>query len=137
MGPVGVGDVILASVSVFLGSLGAIVGVRAAWRSRYWVAYVFALGCAVFVAGVVGQRAFPSSAATKRLGAAAAQTSTPGLWDAGVSVPVIGTRLTPLAVVGLLIAAIGVSLILLFETLPDRRRAATATSVDHFEVDSV
>ena len=49
------------------------------------------------------------------LGAAAAAVSTPGPWDAGVSLPLIGVRVTPVAIGGLLFGAVGLSLVLLFE----------------------
>ena len=74
------------------------------------------------MAGVVGQRAFPSAEAVRRLGSAAAASSRPGPWDAGVSLPLIGTRLTPLALSGLLVAVAGLSFLLIFEHLPDPAR---------------
>ena len=50
---------------------------------------------------------------------AAASASAPGPWDAGVSLPLIGIRVTPVAIVGLLVAAVGLSLVLLFERIPE------------------
>ena len=47
-------------------------------------------------------------------------------WDAGVSLPLIGIRVTPVAIVGLLVAAVGLSLVLLFERVPGTVRATLA-----------
>jgi hypothetical protein len=114
--------VVVAIVAVLLGCLGASVAAYVAVRGGNWLAYVCAAGCAAFVAGVVGQQTFPTSAAVARLGAEAAQSSKPGPWDAGVSLPVVPLRLTPVAIGGILVAALGLSLVLLFERVPGRAR---------------
>ena len=120
----GIGDVVLASVSVAIGCIAAAAAIRAGYRSGNWFAFLCAAGCAAFVAGVTGQRTFPSAAAVQRLGQVAASTSIPGPWDAGVSLPLIWIRLTPVAVIGILVAALGLSLLLLFERIPDREPAS-------------
>ena len=120
--PPGFGDVFLAAISVAIACVACAAAVRAGWISGNWFAYLCALGCAAFVAGVAGQRSFPSASAVQRLGQAAANTSVPGPWDAGVSLPVVAIRLTPVAVAGILVAAVGLSLLLLFERVPDPAR---------------
>jgi len=132
-----VGDVVLGGAAVFVGSAAAAAALRTAWRDRFGLAYVAAVGSTAFVVGVVGQHAFPSATAIKRLGNAAAQSSAPGPWDAGVSVPVLGIRLTPISLAGMLIAAVGLSLVLMFEPPPqeDRRSQRSLLTLD--EEDSV
>ncbi len=78
---------------------------------------------------------FPSPAAVARLGANAASTSVPGPWDAGVSLPLIGIRVTPVAIVGLLVAAVGLSLVLLFERVPGTVRANAPARASRLEDD--
>ena len=120
--PPSFGEVILAVIAVALGCLGAAAAVRTAWVSGNWFAYVCALGCTAFVAGIAGQRVFPSADAVQRLGATAAATSAPGPWDAGISLPLVPIRMTPVALAGLLVAAVGLSLVLLFERAPGSGR---------------
>lgn len=126
------GDVVLAIVVVLAGCAGCGAALYAAWRSGNWLGYICAAGCAAFVAGIAGQRAFPSQAAVRALGQALAETSRPGPWDAGVSLPLIGIRITPVALAGLLITAASVSLMLLFEHVPDPARVR---SVRHRELE--
>lgn len=116
--PPTVAQVVLAIVAVVAGCLATTSAVFVGRSTGNWLYFICAAGSAAFVAGVVGQRVFPSPAAVAKLGAAAAATSTPGPWDAGVSLPLIGVRVTPVAIVGLLIAAVGLSLVLLFERVP-------------------
>ena len=118
--PPGIGDVVLASISVAIACVAGAAAIRAGYRSGNWFAFLCAAGCAAFVAGVAGQRTFPSAATVQRLGQVAASTSIPGPWDAGVSLPLVSIRLTPVAVIGILVAALGLSLLLLFERVPDR-----------------
>lgn len=116
------GDVILAMVAVLAGCVTGAFAAHHAWRTGNWLGYLSALGCAAFVVGIAAQRTFPTAAAVRALGQALAQTSRPGPWDAGVSLPVIGTRITPVSLVGLLAAALSVSLLLMFEHVPDPAR---------------
>src|SRR5215472_1868317 len=106
-------------IAVVAGCIAGAAAVQLAWRGGNWLGYVCAIGCAMFVVGIAAQRTFPSAAAVHTLGQALAQTSRPGPWDAGVSLPLIGLRMTPVSLVGLLMAVLGVSLILLFEHVPD------------------
>lgn len=133
MSPPSLGDMVLGVAAAMLGCLGAAAAVRAAHASLNWFAWVCALGCAAFVAGVAGQRVFPSAAAIRRLGATAAASSAPGPWEAGVSLPLIPLRMTPVALGGLLLAAIGLSLVLLFERAPAPHRGVrpSPAPLDH------
>lgn len=116
------GDVVLAIIAVVAGCTGCAASLYIVWRSGNWLGYVCAIGCAAFVAGIAGQRAFPSAAAVRAMGQSLASTSRPGPWDAGVSLPLLGVRITPVALVGLLVTAASVSLMLLFEHVPDPER---------------
>ena len=123
------GQVLLACLAVVAGCLACAYALWGASRSRNWLWLISALGSAGFVAGVVGQRVFPSEDLTKAFGADAAGRATPGPWDAGVKIPLLDLRLTPVAVGGLLVGVAGLSLVLFFEVVPDaearrpRRRA--------------
>lgn len=127
---------------VVIGILAVLAGCLAVTTSAYigrqtgnWLYYLCTAGSLAFVVGVVGQRVFPSPAAVARLGATAASTSVPGPWDAGVSLPLIGIRVTPVAIVGLLIAAVGLSLVLLFERVPGAVRPAAPVRTSRLEDD--
>jgi hypothetical protein len=110
-------DVLVGSLCALVGCVVAAASVHAARRTRNWLFYICALGAVAFAVGVVGQRSFPSEDAQKRnpLGAS---RQTPGVWDAGVQIPVIGLQATPLAVGGFLVAVVGLSLVLFFEVVP-------------------
>ncbi|HXA27386.1 MAG TPA: hypothetical protein VN193_01445 [Candidatus Angelobacter sp.] len=116
-------DVVVGALCVILGCAAAAASIHAARRTRNWLFYICALGAVAFVAGVVGQSVFPSEDAQKRdpLGAT---KQTPGVWDAGVQIPVIGIQATPLAVGGFLVAVVGLSLVLFFEVVPSEEHAA-------------
>jgi hypothetical protein len=113
-----VGQVVLGIVAVLAGCLATTSAVVAARHTGNWLYLICALGAAAFVAGVVGQRVFPSPGAVARFGQSSASVSIPGPWDAGVLLPVIAVRVTPVAIGGLLVAAVGLSLVLLFERVP-------------------
>jgi len=115
-------EVILGIVCVILGCIVASASLYAARRTRNWLFLVCALGASVFVIGIVGQRVFPSEDA-RRLQPLTASRSTPGAWEAGVQIPVIGVSATPVAVGGLLLAVVGLSLVLFFEAVPDQEPA--------------
>ncbi|MBV8300801.1 MAG: hypothetical protein JOY68_02640 [Candidatus Dormibacteraeota bacterium] len=116
--PPSVGDVVIGSLAVAIACVGGVAALTAAVRGGNWFGYVCALGCAAFVAGVVGQRSYPAPGGTP--------STAPGPWDAGVTIPLIGLHLTPVAVAGLLAAAVGLSLLLLFERVPDGAVVAPA-----------
>jgi hypothetical protein len=122
--------IIKASVFVVIGCVGCGAAVHAAMRTRNWLYLVCALGSLALVAGIVGQRVFPSDDLIRQVGADAANHTTPGPWDGGVSVPVIDVKATPVAIGGVLVAMLGLSLVLFFEAaVPEEsvtvRRART------------
>lgn len=112
------GQVTLAVVVCTLAALAATGSLEAARRTRNWLYLVCAVGALGVVAGVVGQRVFPSEDAVQRLGRTVAERQVPGPWDAGVSIPGVGIRATPVAVGGALVAVAGLSLVLFFEPVP-------------------
>jgi hypothetical protein len=128
-------QVVLGIIAVLLGCLAITSATYAGRHTGNWLYFICALGSLAFVLGVVGQRVFPSPAAVARLGATGAASSAPGPWDAGVSLPIIGLRVTPVAIVGLLIAAIGLSLVLLFERIPSRGMVAATAPASRLEDD--
>jgi hypothetical protein len=125
---------VIGIIAVLAGCLAVTTSGVAGRQTRNWLYYICTLGSLAFVAGVVGQRVFPSPLAIARYGAAAS-SSAPGPWDAGVSLPLIGIRVTPVAIVGLLVAAIGLSLVLLFERVPGTVRAPAPTLASRLEDD--
>jgi len=131
--PPSVSDVVIGSAAVVLACIGGAYAVWAAGRGRrLWL--VCAAGCLALVAGVVGQRTFPTEDAVGRLGRDAASRQVPGPWEAGVGVPVVGLHVTPVALVGLLLSIAGVSLVLFLEPAPtavaEPRRAGTLEEDD-------
>ncbi len=128
-------QVVIGIFSVLAGCLAMTTSTAAARHTGNWLYYICTVGSLAFVVGVIGQRVFPSPAAIARLGATAASTSAPGPWDAGVSLPLIGIRVTPVGIAGLLVAAVGLSLVLLFERVPGTVRIAAPTRASRLEDD--
>jgi hypothetical protein len=96
------GQVILGILAVSAGALIATVSAFLAWRSRNWLHHLGTAGGLAIVAGIIGQRTVTGGAAV-------------GPWDAGITVPVIGVRLDPVAAGGIVLTLIGLTLTLLFE----------------------
>jgi hypothetical protein len=110
-------QVVIGTLTVGLACVGAAYAVHAVVRGhRLWA--VCATGCLLVVLGVVGQRTFPSADAVARLGRDEAARQLPGAWEAGVGIPVVGLHVTPVTLVGLLLAVAGISLVLFFEAPP-------------------
>ncbi|MFN2569281.1 MAG: hypothetical protein ABR564_06735 [Candidatus Dormibacteria bacterium] len=107
-------EVLLGCLAVLAGCIAAAAAVRAGRRTGNWLYHVRCAGAVVFVVGVAGQRSFPTAEQLRRLGSAAS-TSPPGPWEAGVRLPWIGVSLTPVALGGLLLASLGLSLLLFFD----------------------
>ena len=120
------GDILVGIAAVVLGCLAGSIAVEASRRTGNWLFLVTAVGAVAFVAGVVGQRSWPSEDSVRRLGQDAASSQLPGPWDAGVRLPLLGVHVTPVALGGLVVAIAGVSLVLLFEAVPERRREPPA-----------
>ena len=128
-------QIVIGIIAVLAGCLAVTSSTYAGRQTGNWLYYVCTVGSLAFVAGVVGQRVFPSQAAIARYGPIAASASSPGPWDAGVSLPLIGIRVTPVAIVGLLIAAVGLSLVLLFERIPSTSRATLPVRTSRLDDD--
>ena len=130
-------DVLIGCICVVLGCAAAAASVHAARRTRNWLFYMCAVGSAAFVLGVVGQRVFPSEDALLH-DRSGASHSTPGVWEAGVQIPVIGVQATPLAVGGFLVAVVGLSLVLFFEAVPpEEQRLRPERELPGEEADAV
>jgi hypothetical protein len=99
------GEVVLGVLTVLAGALIATASAFMARRSHNWLHYLTAAGGLLIVAGVVGQRTVSGSAM--------------GALDAGISVPVIGVRLNPVAAAGIILSLVGVTVTLLFERVVD------------------
>lgn len=112
-------DVVIGIVCALLGCMATAAAIHAARRTRNWLFLVCAAGAFVFVVGVAGQRVFPSEDAAK-VDPIGAPHSTPGAWDAGVDIPVLNLKATPVATGGFLLAIVGLSLVLFFEAVPDQ-----------------
>ena len=128
-------EILIGILFVVGGCLGTAVAVELMRRSRNWLYAVVAIGCAGLVAGVVGQRRFPSDDQVTTLGADAASRLTPGPWDAGVSIPVIDLHATPVALGGVLVALAGLALVLFFEPAPAGDAASRAPLPSPMEED--
>ncbi len=92
-----------ASFSVLI---ACTAGASAFWyaaRHRNWLLHVVGVGCAVFVAGLVGERNAPPIGRP------------PSVWDLSIQLPGIPVKVDQLSVAGVVIALIGLSLVLFFE----------------------
>ncbi len=98
------GQVAVGVLGAIAGALIAAVSAFLAHRSHNWLNHLGTVGGLLILAGIVGQRAVADGT---RLGA----------WDAGISVPVIGVRLDPVAAGGIILALLGLTLTLLFERI--------------------
>lgn len=101
------GEVLIGIAAVVGGALIATTSAFVARRSGNWLHHLGTAGGLLIVAGVVGQRSAVDGAPI-------------GLWDAGISVPVIGVRLDPVVAAGIILALLGLVLTLLFERVPDK-----------------
>jgi formate hydrogenlyase subunit 3/multisubunit Na+/H+ antiporter MnhD subunit len=100
------GSVILGVGAVLAGALVATVSASLARHTRNWLHHLGTIGGLLIVAGVAGQRTVADGVAL-------------GPWDAGIGIPLIGVRLDPVAAAGIVIALLGLTLVLLFERVPD------------------
>ena len=111
-------QVVIGTATVAVALVIAAYATRAVLRGhRLWA--VCATGCVLVVVGVVGQRTFPSADAVSKLGRDEAARQFPGAWDAGVSIPVVGLHVTPVALVGLLLNQEKLAFTAWFGVLPD------------------
>lgn len=100
------GQVVIGVVAVIGGALIATTSAFLAGRTGNWLHHIGTAAGLLIVAGVVGQRTAVDGAPV-------------GPWDAAITVPVLGVRLDPVAVAGIVLALLGLVLTLLFERLPD------------------
>jgi hypothetical protein len=108
-------EVVIGCAAVICGCLLASWTLWFAVHDRNWLMAVIAAGAVIFVAGVVFQQA-PATAG-----------STVNLWTASITVPIVEIVISQVAVAGLLVALVGISLVLFFErVIPEdaRRRPA-------------
>ncbi|MHB8718312.1 MAG: hypothetical protein ACYDAC_05410 [Candidatus Dormibacteria bacterium] len=100
------GQVVLAIVTVLAAALVAAACAHLGWRTRNWLYHLGTVGGALVVAGVAGQRnPVPGQPI--------------GPWDAGIAIPVVGVSITPVCAAGLILSLVMVTLVLLFERVPD------------------
>ena len=118
--------VALAIAVVISACVAGAAAVEASRRSGNRLHLVIAAGAVALVAGVVGQRTWPTEGTIQRLGQAAAEAQSVGPWDAGVSLPLLGLRATPVALGGLLVMLAGLSLVLFLEPSEPRPRGEVA-----------
>lgn len=115
-GPPSPGDIVLGCLAVLVGCALATWSVTAARASRNPLYYICAVGAAIFVVGVAGQRIHPD--AVQQAAEQEGRTpSGPSLWQAGIDLP-FTLRLTGISAIGFVIGAVGVSLVLFFERAP-------------------
>jgi hypothetical protein len=119
-------EIVIGCTAVILGCMAAAATFAAARQTGNWLYWLCALGSTLFVFGVIGQQVFP-----------APTLSVPGLWQAGVSLPLLGLRVTPVAVGGLMLAALGLSLVLLFEAPRPARTVVIESAGPTEELDSI
>jgi hypothetical protein len=105
-------DVVLGCLAVMVGSVGAATAFWFARHNRNWLFHVVGAGAALFVIGVVGQRA--PSVVTGRPAS---------LWDAAVGLPVVPIAVNDVALVGMLTILAGLSAVLFLERVvpPEQR----------------
>lgn len=103
-------EVVIACAAVVI---GCIVACWAAWQARQsgnWLLYVVAAGATLFVAGIVGQQVPRSDGAGS-------------VWTASIVIPLTGLAVSGVAIAGLLILLVGLSLVLFFErVVPEEAR---------------
>lgn len=114
--------IVWGCAAAVLAALACCAAAGVARTSGNWLLLVVAAGAAAVLAGLAGQRAFPTDDSVRRLGQQAAASSTPGPWDAGVSLPLTGVRATPVAVGGALTVLAGAALVLFLEVPADGPR---------------
>jgi hypothetical protein len=104
-------QVAVASLVVLIACTAGACAFWYAVRHRNWLLHVVGAGCAVFVAGMVGERNAPPS-------------GRPGsVWDLSIQLPGVPVRVDQLSVAGVILALLGLSLVLFFEhVVPSEQR---------------
>jgi hypothetical protein len=97
-------QIVLASVVVMAGCSVAAFSFWFGVRHRNWLLHIVGLGAAIFVVGMVGERApVPGTG----------RPST--VWDLSIHVPVLSVTVDQVMVVGVVLILLGVSLVLFLE----------------------
>jgi hypothetical protein len=122
------GAIALGCIVVVLGCIWGVASLQLGRRSRNWLYFVETAGSILVVAGIVGQRVFPSDDAVRRLGSEAAAAANPGLWEAKFLVPGIGVDVDSVTAFGCIALAAGVALLLFFESA----QQPTSAPIDEF-----
>ena len=94
-------QVVIGILTAMVAALIATASVFMARRSRNWLFHFGTLGGLLVLAGVVGQRT-PAGPAV-------------GPWETGLTVPVLGLRIDPVAAAGIILTLVGLTLTLLVE----------------------
>lgn len=115
-------EVVIGCLATLGGCVGAAVAFSSPGRGGSRLSHICGIGAVIFVAGVAGQRSF-------------AGPGSPGPWEAGVALPLIGLRLTPVAVCGILMVLLGLSLVLFLESPPAGARPGPSRRWADFEND--
>lgn len=98
-------QVVIAIVTAMVAALVATASFSVARHSRNWLFHFGTVGGLLVLAGVVGQRT-PHGPAV-------------GPWDTGLTVPVLGLRINPVAAAGIILTLLGLTLTLLIERIGD------------------
>ena len=94
-------QVVIGILTAMVAALIATASFFMARRSRNWLFHLGTLGGLLVLAGVVGQRT-PAGPAV-------------GPWETGLTVPVLGLRIDPVAAAGIILTLLGLTLTLLVE----------------------
>ena len=94
-------QVVIGILTAMAAALIATTSFFMARRSGNWIFHFGTVGGLLLLAGVVGQRTPAGSAV--------------GPWDTGLTVPVLGLRIDPVAAAGIILTLLGLTLTLLVE----------------------
>jgi hypothetical protein len=116
--------------AIITGSLSVVLGLTLASYAIYFgitrlniLWFIEAIGSAVFVAGIVGQRAYYLSADQVTSGCTKTVARHPGAWDASISIPVVSLHLDLISVVGFFVMVLGFCLMMFLEPQKQRTEA--------------
>jgi drug/metabolite transporter superfamily protein YnfA len=105
-------QILLASLAVLAGCVVSAYSFWIAVRHHNWLFHILGVGAALFVVGMVGERT------------PVAGTGRPSsVWDLTVQVPLLPLKLDELAIAGLILLLLGVSVVLFVERVvpPEQR----------------
>ncbi len=109
-------QVITGIVAVIALSMLASWSAYLAFRGKNWLHLVTAAGAIVALAGIVGQRAYPSNeVASKMVDSCGSQVGEATLWHANLVLPIFNIGISGVTMGGLVLAVAGFCLVLLLE----------------------